>query len=59
LLIGIYVVSHDGLPKPKGGAPVNQSNQKDPKKGMPTGKPTASPGPAKPQQNPAKKPMGK
>jgi hypothetical protein len=46
----------------KGGAPVNQSNQKDPKKGIPpTGKPTAAPGPgsARPQQNPAKKPMGK
>jgi len=43
----------------KGGAPVNQSNQKDPKKGMPIGKPSAAPGQGKPQPNPAKKPTGK
>ena len=43
----------------KGGATVNQSNPKDPKKGMPIGKPTAAPGQGKPQQNPAKKPTGK
>lgn len=43
----------------KGGATVNQSNPKDPKKGMPIGKPTAAPSPAKPQQNPGKKPLGK
>ncbi len=59
LLFSPRVVSHDSLPNLKGGASVNQSNQKDPKKGMPTGKPTAAPGPSRPQPNPAKKPMGK
>jgi hypothetical protein len=59
LLLVHGVVSHDGLLNPKGGVSVNQPNQKDPKKGMPSGKPTAAPGPAKPQQGPPKKPMGK
>jgi hypothetical protein len=59
LLIFLRLVSHDGLPNLKGGASVNQSNPKDPKKGMPTGKPAAAPSPAKPQPFPAKKPIGR
>ena len=58
LRMGIELVSHVGLPNLKGGASVNQSNQKNQPKGMPAGKPAAAPA-GKPQAVPPKKPMGK